>query len=176
MEAHRVLALRGYSVRSYGTGSSVKLPGPSADQPVIFPFNMAYEEMRKQLVERDGKLYESNGVLAMLDRNAKIKKAPEHWKEARDKFDVIVTFEERVFRAVVEDFICNRSPVAFMPAYVVNLQVKDTHADAAIGGKWAVQLVEKLDALENVDKGFYGVIAELEKWYQRDIMAVPVFC
>lgn len=176
MEAHRELALRGYQVSSYGTGTSVKLPGRTAMEPVIFPFNMPYEQMRAQLQEKDPVLYANNGVLSMLDRNAKIKKAPEQWRDARDRFDVIVTFEDRVFKAVVDDFIANRSPVVFASAYIVNLEIKDTHVDAAEGAKLAVELVELMDAQENLDASIYDVIGKMEQKFDKTIMAVPVFC
>ncbi|CAN8063997.1 unnamed protein product [Agarophyton chilense] len=176
MEAHRELALRGYNVRSYGTGSSVKLPGRTLMEPAVFPFNMPYEQMRAQLMEKDAALYTSNGVLNMLDRNAKIKKAPEQWREARERFDIIIAFEERVFRSVVDDFISNRSPAVFGPAYVFNLEIKDTHADAAAGAQLAVELVEVMGAEDNLDVALYDVIEKLERKYNKEIMAVPVFC
>lgn len=177
MEAHRELAQRGYaSVRSYGTGSSVKLPGRSIMDPVIFPFNMPYEQMRAELQKRDAPLYKGNGVLAMLDRNSKIKRAPEQWRDARERFDVIITFEDRVFRAVVDDFIANRAPSVFAPGYVINLDVKDTHADAADGAKLAVELVEEIEKYENIDAHIYDVIGRLEAKHGKEMMAVPVFC
>eukprot|EP00177_Eucheuma_denticulatum_P004646 GFKZ01008451.1.p1 GENE.GFKZ01008451.1~~GFKZ01008451.1.p1 ORF type:complete len:196 (+),score=27.09 GFKZ01008451.1:279-866(+) len=176
MEAHRELSLRGYSVRSYGTGTSVKLPGRTIMEPVVYPFNVPYEQMRNDLQKRDAALYTGNGVLTMLDRNAKIKRAPEQWKDARDRFDLIITFEERVFRTVLDDFISNRSPSVFAPAYIINMEVKDTHVDAAAGAKLVVELVEAMDAVENLDAYLYDVIAKIEQKSARPIMAVPVFC
>lgn len=176
MEAHRELALRGFSVKSYGTGSSVKLPGRTATDPVIFPFNMPYEQMKAELQNMDPAHYASNGVLAMLDRNAKIKKAPEQWRDARDRFDIIITFEDRVFRSVVDDFIQTRSPSVFAAAYVVNLEVRDTHAAAAAGAKLAVDLVEAMDARDNLDAYIWDIISDIERDADMTIMAVPVFC
>lgn len=176
MEAHRELALRGYAVRSYGTGSSVKLPGRTVMEPVVFPFNVPYEQMRMELEKRDAAMYSGNGVLTMLDRNAKIKRAPEQWRDARERFDVIITYEDRVFRTVVDDFITNRSPSVFAPAYIINLEVKDTHIDAAAGAKLTVELVEAMDAQENLDAYIYDIIGQLEAKYGKSIMAVPVFC
>lgn len=176
MEAHRELALRGYSVKSYGTGSSVKLPGRTATEPVIFPFNVPYEQMRVELRKRDPVLYANNGVLSMLDRNAKIKKAPEQWRDARDRFDVIITFEDRVFKVVVEDFITSRSPSVFAPAYIVNLEVRDTHVDAANGAKLAVELVEALASEDNLDAFIWDIISTFERKWDMVITAVPIFC
>lgn len=39
----------------------------------------------------------------MLERNMKIKNAPEQWHaEAKQHFNMVITFEERVFEAVYE--------------------------------------------------------------------------
>lgn len=48
--------------------------------------------------------YRRNGLLQMLKRNSSVKLAPQRWQEnASDgSFDVILTFEEKVFDMVVE--------------------------------------------------------------------------
>jgi len=50
---------------------------------------------------------------------------------------VIITFEDRVFEAVLDQFNSKRSRT-FEMTHVVNLEVNDTHAHAAIGAKYAV--------------------------------------
>lgn len=45
MEAHRVLAKKNFNVLSYGTGNKVKLPGASADKPIIYGFECTYDEI-----------------------------------------------------------------------------------------------------------------------------------
>lgn len=42
------------------------------------------------------------GILNMLDRNKRIKRAPEKFQQNNDIFDVIFTVEERVYDQVVE--------------------------------------------------------------------------
>lgn len=48
---------KGYSVKSYGTGSVVKLPGPAPEQPNVFPFGTTYEHMYQELYRKDPQLY-----------------------------------------------------------------------------------------------------------------------
>ena len=41
----RILAKKQFNVKSYGTGTQVKLPGPSQDRPNIYGFDWSYDAM-----------------------------------------------------------------------------------------------------------------------------------
>nr|XP_060615045.1 RNA polymerase II subunit A C-terminal domain phosphatase SSU72 [Anolis sagrei ordinatus] len=102
MEAHNILSKRGFSVRSFGTGTHVKLPGPAPDKPNVYDFKTTYDQMYSDLLRKDKELYTQNGILHMLDRNKRIKPRPERFQNCKDVFDLILTCEERVYDQVIE--------------------------------------------------------------------------
>ncbi|OUC48839.1 Ssu72-like protein [Trichinella nativa] len=104
MEAHAMLQKKGFNVRSFGSGSQVKLPGPSPTVHNIYSFSTPYEEIYQDLVAKDKNLYTQNGLLNMLDRNRRVKPHPERFQEYKGLSDVIICCEERVYDQVYE---CN---------------------------------------------------------------------
>lgn len=48
--------------------------------------------------------YKRNGILQMLKRNLNVKLAPQRWQDngGDGVFDVVMTFEEKVFDSVLE--------------------------------------------------------------------------
>ncbi|KXJ15539.1 RNA polymerase II subunit A C-terminal domain phosphatase SSU72 [Exaiptasia diaphana] len=57
MEAHNFLSKRGFNVKSYGSGTHVKLPGSAADKPNIYTFDTPYQQMYDELLKKDYALY-----------------------------------------------------------------------------------------------------------------------
>ncbi|EDL15025.1 Ssu72 RNA polymerase II CTD phosphatase homolog (yeast), isoform CRA_a, partial [Mus musculus] len=132
MEAHNILSKRGFSVRSFGTGTHVKLPGPAPDKPNVYDFKTTYDQMYNDLLRKDKELYTQNGILHMLDRNKRIKPRPERFQNCTDLFDLILTCEERVYDQVVED-LNSREQETCQPVHVVNVDIQDNHEEATLG-------------------------------------------
>ena len=165
MEAHLQLAAK-YPVLSFGTGSLVRLPGPSISQPNIYQFNVtSYDSMYNELLSKDPRLYRANGLLPMLDRNRKVKWGPERWQDWRigvprlsdtqqrnqgargteaGVVDIVITCEERIWDAVVDDLLSRGAPLN-RPVHVFNVEIRDNAEEALIGGKAILDLAGRLN-------------------------------
>ncbi|KAL4937519.1 hypothetical protein BDV06DRAFT_202713 [Aspergillus oleicola] len=168
MEAHLRLstASSAFPVISFGTGSLVRLPGPSITQPNVYSFNStSYSQMYDELLSKDERLYRNNGILNMLDRNRNVKWGPERFQDwvpglprvehvsKGDKgalgteggvVDVIITCEERCWDAVVDDLM-NKGSALNRPVHVFNVDIKDNHEEALVGGKAILELATRLN-------------------------------
>ncbi|KAK6127789.1 hypothetical protein DH2020_013531 [Rehmannia glutinosa] len=171
MEAHALLKREGFAVASYGTGQHVKLPGPSLREPNVYDFGTPYKHMLDDLRRKDHELYRRNGILPMLKRNVAVKTAPQRWQEnaADGTFDVVLTFEEKVFDMVVED-LHNRNHVQLKPVLIINLEVKDNHEEAAIGGRLALQLCQELEKTEYWEDSIDDIIINFERQNHRKLV------
>ncbi|KAI5074457.1 hypothetical protein GOP47_0010418 [Adiantum capillus-veneris] len=168
MEAHALLQKRGFNVSSYGTGAHVKLPGPSIREPNIYKFGTPYRSMFEDLKRKDPELYKRNGLLQMLKRNVAVKEAPQRWQEnaADGVFDVIFTFEARVFDIVIED-LQNRDLGLMKSVLVVNIDVKDNHEGAAIGARLALEFCRLLETVDTWEDEIDNVVQKFEKQHRR---------
>lgn len=52
---------KGFDVKSYGIGASVKLPGSSPNEPNCYSFTTTYEQMYQDLLHKDPQLYPTQG-------------------------------------------------------------------------------------------------------------------
>ncbi|KAK4504210.1 hypothetical protein PRZ48_005126 [Zasmidium cellare] len=184
MEAHLRLttAPTPYPTISFGTGSLVRLPGPSISQPNVYNFNStSYAAMYSELLSKDQRLYNANGILPMLERNKNVKWGPERWQDWKvgvprvgkrwhvqegtegggaeaeykdDKgyqgteagtVDIVITCEERCWDAVVDDLL-NRGAPLNRPVHVFNVDIKDNHEEALVGGRAILELADALNA------------------------------
>ncbi|KAG6475656.1 RNA polymerase II subunit A C-terminal domain phosphatase SSU72-like [Zingiber officinale] len=176
MEAHALLKRHGFDVSSYGTGAHVKLPGPSLREPNVYDFGTPYKYMHEDLRRKDVDLYKRNGILPMLKRNLGVKNAPQRWQDnaADGFFDVVMTFEEKVFDIVIED-LNNREQRLTRSILVINLEVKDNHEEAAAGAKLALDLCQEIDAAGCWEDEIDDIVSKFERQHKQKVLYTIAF-
>ncbi|USP76314.1 hypothetical protein yc1106_03588 [Curvularia clavata] len=175
MEAHLQLASAHLPTISFGTGSLVRLPGPTITQPNVYHFNSTtYRAIHDELAQQNAALYTNNGLLNMLGRNLNIKGYPERFQDwvpgkprldhAEDKgaqgteagvVDVVITCEERCFDAVLED-LHNKGGKLNRPVHVFNVDIRDNHEEALVGGKAILDLALSLNEAAAKERELHG--------------------
>ena len=177
MEAHLRLAAASYPCISFGTGSLVRLPGPSLTQPNVYQFNTtSYQSMYDELSAKDPKLYQQNGLLTMLERNLGVKWGPERWQDwsigaprldnvakgdqgaqgsEAGLVDVVITCEERCWDTLVDNLI-ERGGGLNRPVHVFNVDIKDNHEEALVGGKAILDLANSLNDAAKQERSLNG--------------------
>ena len=178
MESHLQLSKANFPVISFGTGSLVRLPGPTITQPNVYQFNKtSYDTIYKELEGKDARLYRNNGLLEMLGRNRDVKWGPERWQDwqvgvprlqhSTDRghkgteggvVDVVITCEERCWDAVVDDLLARGSPMN-RPVHVINVDIRDNREEAAIGGQGILDLANSLNAAAVEERAAAGEAA-----------------
>eukprot|EP00062_Callorhinchus_milii_P020875 gi/632977112/ref/XP_007905164.1/ PREDICTED: RNA polymerase II subunit A C-terminal domain phosphatase SSU72 [Callorhinchus milii] len=165
---------KGFNVRSFGTGTHVKLPGPAPDKPNIYDFKTTYDQMYSDLLRKDKELYTQNGILHMLDRNKRIKSRPERFQTCKDQFDLIVTCEERVYDQVLED-LNSREQETFQPVHVINVDIQDNHEEATLGAFLICELCQCIQRTEDMENEIDELIQELEEKSTRTFLHTVCF-
>ncbi|RMZ81820.1 hypothetical protein DV738_g2003, partial [Chaetothyriales sp. CBS 135597] len=179
MEAHLRLSTSAssYPTISFGTGSYVRLPGPSISQPQVYTFNnTSYATMHNELAAQDARLYRNNGILNMLNRNKGIKWGPERfhdWIVGKPRLeplkrgdkgadgaeggvvDVIFTCEERCWDAVLDNLLDRGAPLN-RPVHVFNVDIRDNHEEALVGGRAILELADMLNEAANQERDVHG--------------------
>uniref|UniRef100_G3U3N1 RNA polymerase II subunit A C-terminal domain phosphatase SSU72 n=1 Tax=Loxodonta africana TaxID=9785 RepID=G3U3N1_LOXAF len=146
MEVHSILKKKGLCVRSFGTGSRVKLPGPEPN------FFTTYQQMYDDLLRKDRKYYMQNGMIHILGKSQRIKPQPERL----NAFNVIVTHEETVYDRVVGE--------RTQPVRVINVDVEDTlDLNATLGAFLICELCQLIQYADDMEDSLNELLLELEE-------------
>uniref|UniRef100_A0A1I7TV36 RNA polymerase II subunit A C-terminal domain phosphatase SSU72 n=1 Tax=Caenorhabditis tropicalis TaxID=1561998 RepID=A0A1I7TV36_9PELO len=163
MEAHSILKKRGFNIESYGSGTQVKIPGPSIDKPNCYEFGpTTYEDIYSDLVKKDHQYYLGSGLLNMVDRNRRIKTRPQRFQSETREFDVVLCLEERVFDQVV-DFLNRRVGTSGNPVHVINIDIEDNPEEATVGAFFVGNLCDKLEKCHDFEEEIDQIITDLEE-------------
>uniref|UniRef100_A0A1I8ID43 RNA polymerase II subunit A C-terminal domain phosphatase SSU72 n=2 Tax=Macrostomum lignano TaxID=282301 RepID=A0A1I8ID43_9PLAT len=174
MEAHDFLSKRGFNVRSFGTGNQVKLPGPALNKPNLYNFDVTYQEIYADLERKDRRMYTQNGVLHMLDRNRRIKPKPERFQDAKDKFDVIITVEEKVYDAVIE-VLESRPQEGNEAVHVVNIEIRDNHEEATLGAFLICDFCSALQESDDLDNDMDLIVQDFADKIKKIVLHTICF-
>uniref|UniRef100_UPI00358DE9DA RNA polymerase II subunit A C-terminal domain phosphatase SSU72-like n=1 Tax=Myxine glutinosa TaxID=7769 RepID=UPI00358DE9DA len=174
METHSILSKKGFCVRSFGTGTHVKLPGPSPDKPNIYDFKTTYEQMYHDLESKDKELYTQNGILHMLERNRRLKPRPERFQCCSDHFDVIVTCEERVYDQVVEELHA-RDEITSQSVHVINADIQDNHEDATLGAFLICEICQCIQYMDDIDDEMDELLQDFEDHCGKPLLHTVCF-
>lgn len=110
----------------------------------------------------------------MLDRNRRIKHAPEKFQTCEEKFDVIISCEERVYDQIIE-FLDNRETKSNTPVHVINIDIPDNHDEAVKGSFLISDLATMLANTSDLDNEIDEVCYTFETENNKNILHCIMF-
>ena len=172
MEGHHQLRGAGYEVSSFGTGAHVNLPGPDR-KPIAFdfgtPYHSIFSSLSSSFPDKGLDHFRQLGVVEMLERNMALKEAPQKWQDrnlhTKHHFDLVITYEERVFDAVVDDM--QRTWGVGETTVVVMLQTKDNHKAAGEGGALTLHLTRLVEEFFLSDPDWINRLDEIVSLFEQ---------
>ncbi|PVU99085.1 hypothetical protein BB559_001016 [Furculomyces boomerangus] len=174
MEGHLVLSHASKNVKSFGTGTKVRLPGDSIERPNVYNFGTPYEYIYKDLKKKNPALYTKNGLFSMLERNMNIKEAPQKFQDNDEQFDVIITCEERVFDAVCQELLLRKGQFG-KPVHVINVEIRDNHVDASKGGDTIRKLSDMITESKDLERDIEDILETVQKECPHSLLYNHIF-
>ncbi|XP_022168974.1 RNA polymerase II subunit A C-terminal domain phosphatase SSU72-like [Myzus persicae] len=174
MEAHAFLRKKGFNVRSFGTGDKVKLPGTAWNKPNIYDFGCSYDDIYRDLYNKNQTFYTRNGLLNMLDRNRRIKQHPERFQQCNEQFTVVITCEERVYNQVLEHFETIQN-IGNKPVYVININIQDNQEEATFGSFLIYEFVNLLSRSEDLDNAIEQLVIKYQEKCHKSLLNCVFF-
>jgi len=113
-------------------------------------------------------------MLHILDRNMRIKEMPERFQESLEKYDVILTCEEKVYDLVMQRFENGESSHSHL-AHIINLDIIDNPEDATIGAFIFLKLAKQLESCEDLDDEIDEIVHEFEGKCDRPVLHTVTF-
>eukprot|EP00944_MAST-04C_sp_MAST-4C-sp1_P010661 g10661.t1 len=170
--AHKKLKKAGLIASSYGAGAQVKMPGIGG--PRVFPFGTPYDTIYKSLEQENKEYYIKNGMLPMMDRDRRIKTAPERWQDSDivGVVHVAICFEERIYELVEED-LGIREAQEFEPLHIVNIETKDNPEAAAKSADLALKLCQQIEEQDDISDDLSEIIEAFEKEHNVSLRDHP---
>mmetsp|Transcript_4784 Transcript_4784/g.5924 ORF Transcript_4784/g.5924 Transcript_4784/m.5924 type:complete len:210 (-) Transcript_4784:203-832(-) len=149
LEGHRILKEKGFGrVWSYGVGSKVRLPGIRG--PSVYMFGTPFEAMQRDLENKNYNWYKDRGILDMLDRDAKVKKAPRRWQDEKKRnYDLILAYDIRAYNILIEEFESSRGQLGCHPVHIIGWYVEDRYYEAREAAETLYKFICKLHSFED---------------------------
>ena len=98
----------------------------------------------------------------LLDRNRRIKEAPQRFQDCTNPYDIIITCEERCFTLVCEEL--SHRPIRLnRPVHVINVDIRDTPEDATVGARAILALAAQLAECDDLDAMAEPILGEYIK-------------
>ncbi|EDS30864.1 phosphatase SSU72 [Culex quinquefasciatus] len=110
----------------------------------------------------------------MLDRNRRIKTCPEKFQLCTERFDVLVTCEERVYDQVIE-FMESKTPTYNLPVHVINIDIQDNHEEATVGAFAICDLITMMAQSDDLDNDIDELLHDFESKCQRSVLHCVLF-
>lgn len=115
----------------------------------------------------------------MLDRNRRIKTAPERWQESSSlsptAANVIITCEERCFDSVVDDLF-SRGGDLNRPVHVINMEIKDNHEEALVAGRAMIDLCKMIEEAQDVEAEMDSIIERQMQRHPHQLLHTSASC